>query len=260
MTTEAAAKQTATSGDGILLKIVDVRKAFGSQQVLDGVNLEIPEGKITFIIGPSGTGKSVLLKHITGLIKPDSGHIYLDDVDIPALSGYKMTEARKQMGVLFQSAALFDSFNVFDNVAFPLVEHSKLTKEEIAARVKEKLELVGLFDVERKMPNELSGGMRKRVGLARAIALNPRMIFYDEPTTGLDPLMVGQVNELIVNTNRAQSATSLVISHDIRAMMETADFAAIIHKGKIVCSGSPEEVAAYPDEFVQRFVAAGLKA
>lgn len=260
MTLEAAETLTGKGAAGVLLKIVEVRKAFRGQQVLDGVNLEIPEGKITFIIGPSGTGKSVLLKHITGLLKPDSGHIYLDDVDIPTLSGYSMNETRKQMGVLFQSAALFDSFNVFENVAFPLIEHSKLTKEEIAARVKEKLELVGLFNVEKKMPNELSGGMRKRVGLARAIALNPRMIFYDEPTTGLDPLMVGQVNELIVNTNRAQNATSLVISHDIRAMMETADFAAIIHQGKIVCSGAPEEVASHPDEFVQRFVAAGLKA
>jgi len=243
-----------------LMRVEGLHKRFGDQQVLAGVDLSIPEGMITFIVGPSGTGKSVLLKHMIGLLKPDEGHIYLDDLDIPTLSSMALNEVRKNFGVLFQNGALFDSFNVFDNVAFPLVEHARMKGGDIAQRVREKLAVVGLEGVEHKFPSELSGGMRKRVGLARAIALNPRIIFYDEPTTGLDPLMVEQIDELIRSTNESQKSSSVVISHDIPAMMEIADRAAVIYQGKILAFDAPHALVDHEDEFVRRFVRKGLAA
>ncbi len=244
--------------NGVLLEVVDLHKSFGSQVILNGIDVQIPEGGITFILGPSGTGKSVFLKHIIGLLKPDSGHIYMEGKDLVSLSQVEMNEVRKRMGVLFQNAALFDSLTVFENVAFPLVEHTNMNKREIEERVHEKLELVGLSGVDEKYPSQLSGGMRKRVGLARAIVMNPKIILYDEPTTGLDPLMLEQINELIANTNRAQNASSIIISHDIKAMVDIADYACVLYKGKIVAKGTPSQILASEHPFVRKFIQTGL--
>src|SRR3989339_92529 len=183
-----------------MIKLVDLHKSFRTQKVLDGLDLEIEAGKTTVIIGRSGGGKSVLLKHIIGLIRPDSGEVLIDGTDITRLGDRDLNEIRKKFGMLFQEAALFDSMTVGENVAFPLREHTKLSDTEIRNIVADRLKAVGLTGAEGKMPSELSGGMRKRVGLARAIALQPRIILYDEPTTGLDPLMTDAINHLIIDT------------------------------------------------------------
>jgi len=245
-------------GETPVLSVRNISKRFGSQVVLDDVSFDVPEGKITFVLGPSGTGKSVLLKIIIGLLQPDAGRVLIDSYDIPSLSSHQLNEVRKDFGVLFQNGALFDSLNVLENVAFPLVEHAKMAKGDIADRVEKKLAQVGLSGVEKKYPSELSGGMRKRAALARAIVLDPRIIFYDEPTTGLDPLMVEQVDELIKSTNIAQQTTSLVISHDIPALMEIADYGAILFEGSMVAFGTPAELLENPDPFVQKFLRKGL--
>ena len=245
-------------GETPVLQVRNVSKRFGTQTVLEDVSFDVPEGKITFVLGPSGTGKSVLLKIIIGLLQPDTGHVYIDSSDIPSLSSHELNEVRKNFGVLFQNGALFDSLNVFENVAFPLVEHAKLARGDITDRVEKKLSQVGLSGVELKYPSELSGGMRKRAALARAIVLDPRIIFYDEPTTGLDPLMVEQVDDLIKSTNIAQQTTSLVISHDIPALMEIADYGAILFEGHLRAFGTPAELLDNPDPFVQKFLRKGL--
>jgi len=194
----------------------------GEQKVLDGLNLDIEDGKTTVIIGDSGGGKSVLLKHIIGLIKPDSGQVIVDDVDIASLNDRDLNEVRKKFGMLFQEAALFDSMNVMENVAFPLREHTRKKEKEIREIVKERLRAVGLTGIEDKMPSELSGGMRKRVGLARAIALHPQIVLFDEPTTGLDPVMTEAINELIVETQEKFNLTCVVISHDVQSILRWA--------------------------------------
>ncbi len=237
-----------------MIELIDVRKSFGSQVVLNGVRLSIPEGKITVILGPSGEGKSVLLKHLIGLIAPDSGQVRVDGMDLANLGVREMTEFRKRFGMLFQSAALFDSMTVEENVAFPMREHTPLTPVEILKKVGEKLALVGLEGSRHKMPSELSGGMRKRVGLARAIALEPRIILYDEPTTGLDPLMTASINQLIVETQKKLRLTSVLISHDIEATFEVADYVAMLHQGTIIASGSPAQFRASAHPFVRKFL------
>ena len=236
------------------INIVDVSKSFGEQKVLDRMNLKIPKSKITVILGQSGVGKSVLLKHMIGLIKPDSGKILVDGVDIHSLDPEELNNFRKKFGMLFQGAALFDSFNVFDNVAFPLVEHSNMTPEAIKKRVDDKLALVGLRGIDNKMPAELSGGMMKRVGLARAIALRPEIMLYDEPTTGLDPLMADSVDKLILHTQQKLNITSVVISHDISSAFKIADNIAMIDRGKIVEEGDPETFRRSKHPFVQKFL------
>lgn len=218
----------------------NVKKSFGTQMVLKGLNLQIPRGKITVIIGRSGGGKSVILKHMIGLLSPDSGRVIVDDVDLSSLDSLGLQNIRTKFGMLFQNAALFDSLNVFDNVAFPLVEHTEMDKSEIAARVKELLDLVEMPDIGHKMPSELSGGMRKRVGLARAIALKPEIILYDEPTTGLDPIMTDAIDNLILNMQKELGITSVVISHDIAATFHVADQIAMLYDGKIILSGTPD--------------------
>lgn len=238
----------------VCINIVGVHKSFGTQKVLDGIDLKIPRGKITVILGRSGIGKSVLLKHMIGLLRPDRGRVYVDDTDINSLGPLQLNKIRSKFGMLFQSAALFDSFDVFDNVAFPLVEHTSFTREKIAKVVKEKLALVGLRDVDDKMPSELSGGMKKRVGLARAIALEPEIILYDEPTTGLDPLMTDSVDRLILDTQRKLSITSVVISHDIASAFKIADKIAMIDNGKIVEEGNPTGFKNSTNPFVKRFL------
>ncbi|MCE9625629.1 MAG: ABC transporter ATP-binding protein [Deltaproteobacteria bacterium] len=232
----------------------DLRKSFGTQKVMDGLDLEIPRGKITVIIGRSGEGKSVLLKTMIGLIFPDSGKVLIEGTDMLELSGQGQNEMRKKFGMLFQNAALFDSMNVFDNVAFPLRQHSHLEEDEIEVKVLDKLAKVGLKNVGHKMPSELSGGMRKRVGLARALMLDPEIILYDEPTTGLDPILTDSIDNLILETQKSFGLTSVIVSHDIRSTIKMADKIAMLYEGRILSEGSPESFRESKDPRIQNFL------
>ncbi len=221
-----------------MIEICDIYKSFGSQDVLKGLSLVIPKGKITVIIGRSGEGKSVLLKHLIGLVMPDKGAIKIDGVDICKLKEMDLIEIRKKFGMLFQNAALFDSMTVSENISFPLDEHTKLSSSEKEKRIRELMNVVGLAQRNySKFPSELSGGMRKRVALARAIALKPDILLYDEPTTGLDPVMTDVVDQLILNTQQQLGVTSVVISHDIHAVYTIADKIAMLHEGKVHLEG-----------------------
>ncbi|MBI5299605.1 MAG: ABC transporter ATP-binding protein [Deltaproteobacteria bacterium] len=240
-----------------MIKIADLYKSFNSFEVLKGINLQIPENKITVIIGPSGCGKTVLLRHIIGLLKPDRGRVSIDGVDMNALDRVKQNKLRERFGMLFQHAALFDSMNVFENVAFPLREHTDLDEASIRRIVLEKLNLVGLKEIETKMPSDLSGGMRKRVGLARAIALEPEIILYDEPTTGLDPIMTEAIDNLILEMQRKLKITSIVISHDIPSSFRIADQIAMIYQGEIIEAGEPNTFRKSSHEVVQEFIRKG---
>ena len=238
-----------------MIQVTNLTKRFGEQVVLDNLNLEIPQGQITVLIGRSGEGKSVFLKHLMGLLRPDSGEVVVDDVSIFDLDEYELNENRKKFGMLFQYAALFDSMTVYENVAFPLIEHSNKSKNEIFERVKELMELVGMDEtVLKKYPSQLSGGMRKRVGLARAIALNPKILLYDEPTTGLDPVMTDVVDHLILNAQKQLQVTSVVISHDIQAVYAIADKIAMLHEGKILMEGTPDEFKNTKNTVVRNFL------
>lgn len=228
--------------DDIAVNIRDLHKSFGLQKVLDGINLEIETGKITVIIGKSGGGKSVLLKHIIGLIKPDSGEIWVDDTEITHLKEKDLNKVRKKFGMLFQEAALFDSMNVYDNVAFPLREHTRLPEDRIKETVDKRLMQVGLSDFGQRMPAELSGGMKKRVGLARALIRDPDMILFDEPTSALDPIISLTILDLIKKTQIYLKKTYIVISHDILGMFRIADKVAMLYDGRIIESGTPMEI------------------
>ena len=240
-----------------MIEITDLHKSFDSNAVLQGLNLTIPEGKITVIIGPSGCGKTVLLRHVIGLLKPDRGRVVVDKVNLSSLDRVQLNTFRERFGMLFQHAALFDSMNVFENVAFPLREHTKKSEDEIQKIVAEKLALVGLSGIEGKMPSDLSGGMRKRVGLARAIALKPQIILYDEPTTGLDPIMTEAIDNLILEMQHKLKITSVVISHDIPSSFRIADQISMVYKGRIVASGTPEVFRESKNEMVQEFIRKG---
>lgn len=240
--------------DDYIIQLIDVHKSFGAQRVLRGLNLNIPRGRTTVIIGGSGSGKSVMLKHMIGLIRPDQGQVLVDGQNLTVMNDRQLNQVRTRFGMLFQDAALFDSMNVLDNVSFPLSEHTKKPAAEIHQVVAEKLRLVGLPGVEAKMPNELSGGMRKRVGLARAIALEPEIILFDEPTTGLDPLMSDAINRLIMDTQAELGVTSVVISHDIEGAYKIAHNVAMLYQGRIIAQGSPDQIQANPDEVVQQFI------
>jgi len=237
-----------------LIDIIDLHKSFNSQKVLRGVNLKIEGGKINVIIGRSGEGKTVLLKHIIGLLKPDKGRILVEGEDITSMGLGNINRVRRKFGMLFQNGALFDSLNVFENVAFPLREHTKLSESEIKEIVRQKLKEVGLEGIEDKMPAELSGGMRKRVGLARALTLNPQIILFDEPTSGLDPIMAEHINELIIETHRRSKNTFLVITHDIASSFKIAHKMAMLHEGVIIEEGSPEDFKNSPNPVVQQFI------
>lgn len=239
-----------------MIKLAKVCKSFKTQKVLDNLDLEIEPDKINVIIGRSGGGKSVLLKHIIGLIKPDSGQIFVDEIDITKLNEKKLNEVRKKFGMLFQDGALFDSMTVGENVAFPLKEHTRLSKREIDDIVDEKLKQVGLENITHKLPSEISGGMRKRVGLARAIALDPKIILFDEPTTGLDPIMCESINDLIVATQQRTGATFIIISHDIESTFRTAHRIAMLYNGKIIEAGTPNEVKSSNQSVVRKFIGA----
>lgn len=242
-----------------MIKLVDIHKSFGKQKVLDGLNLAIESGKTTVIIGRSGGGKSVLLKHIIGLIKPDSGHVLIDQSDLTRLSEKDLNEVRKKFGMLFQEAALFDSMTVGENVAFPLREQTKLKDEEIRRIVADRLKAVGLSGVEGKMPSELSGGMRKRVGLARAIALHPQIVLFDEPTTGLDPVMTEAINQLIIDTQQTFNLTCVVISHDIQSIFRIGHKIAMLYEGRIIEYGTPEEIRASDNPVIKQFLSGSVE-
>lgn len=238
----------------IQLELVDLHKSFKGQKVLDGVELKIEPGKITVIIGKSGSGKSVILKHMIGLIRPDRGAVLVDGVDITRLNDRQLNDVRKDFGMLFQNAALFDSMTVGENVAFPLTEHTRLKDPEISEIVEQKLLQVGLKNVAHKMPSEISGGMKKRVGLARALTLDPKIILFDEPTTGLDPIMTDAIDQLIVDTQKHTGATCVVISHNIESTFKIAHRMAMLYEGKIIESGPPEAFKASKDPALQQFI------
>jgi phospholipid/cholesterol/gamma-HCH transport system ATP-binding protein len=242
----------------IMIKLVDIHKSFGKQKVLDGLSLTIEAGKTTVIIGRSGGGKSVLLKHIIGLLKPDRGHVLIEETDIIGLSEKDLNEVRKKFGMLFQEAALFDSMTVGENVAFPLREQTKLKDEEIRRIVADRLRAVGLSGVEGKMPSELSGGMRKRVGLARAIALHPQIVLFDEPTTGLDPVMTEAINQLIIDTQKSFNLTCVVISHDIQSIFRIGHKIAMLYEGRIIEYGTPEEIRASDNPVMKQFLSGSV--
>lgn len=237
-----------------MIKIINLRKSFGDKKVLDGVDLEIEKGKITVIIGRSGEGKSVLIKHIIGLLKPDSGQILLDDQDITAMSERDFHEVLKRFGMLFQGAALFDSMTVAENVGFALKEHTDMNDEDILKVVTERLRRVGLVNVENMMPSELSGGMKKRVGLARAIVMDPEIVLFDEPTTGLDPIMSDSVADLVLETQRALKTTYILITHDIPFSYKIADKIAMLHEGRIIEQGTVEDLKASTNPIIRQFL------
>ena len=255
---QANATDPVTGEEGAIV-YSDVHKAFGDFEVLRGLDLIIPRGKITAIIGRSGTGKSVTMKHVMGLLRCDKGKIWVGDDELTTMADRKLRKVRNRFGIVFQHAALFDSMNVFDNVAFPLREHTRLRHSAIADKVSEQLALVGLSGMEKKMPSELSGGMRKRVGLARALIRDPEFLLYDEPTTGLDPILAAAMDELIVKTHNSKPGiTSVVISHDMRAVMHIAHKVAMLYEGVVYDEGTPEHFETSDDALIKQFIAGSL--
>ena len=234
----------------------DLYKAYGTKQVLRGANLKVFRGEVLVILGGSGTGKSVTLRHMLGLEAPDSGRVIVEEEDITDLPEEELYRVRKKFGMLFQSGALFDSMTVFENVAFPLREHTEMSEEEIARAVREKLELVNLPNTENLMPVDLSGGMRKRVGLARSIVLDPKMILYDEPTTGLDPITAQKINELIIDLQSKLNVTSVVVTHDIQSAFSVGDRIAFLHRGTFEWVGTMEQARDADDEMLREFLKA----
>ena len=234
-----------------------LKKSFGNKQVLLGVDLAIGRGETVVVLGGSGTGKSVLIKHTIGLHSPDEGRVYVDDVEITDYGEDALLETRKNVGMLFQAGALFDSMTVEDNVAYALREHTDQSEEQIHERVREVLDLVELEDVEQLMPSSLSGGMRKRVALARAVALAPRAILYDEPTTGLDPITANAINRLIRNLQTRLGVTSIVVTHDIRSAFTVGDRIAFIHEGRIRFDGTVEEARQTTVPMLRNFLEGG---
>jgi phospholipid/cholesterol/gamma-HCH transport system ATP-binding protein len=237
-----------------MIKIQDLWKSFNGSEVLRGVDFEIQEQETTVVIGRSGGGKSVLLKHLCGLLRPDKGVLQVDDVDIVPLGERALTPVRKKFGFLFQGAALFDSMTLFDNVAFPLREERKFTEGEIEKRVMEMLTLVDLAPARNKKPAELSGGMRKRAGLARACVSYPKYLLYDEPTTGLDPIRADNINELILRLRDELKVTGVAVTHDMVSAYKIADRIAMLHEGKIYTVGTPKEIQASTDPVVKQFI------
>lgn len=237
-----------------MIQIIDLHKSFEGQQVLKGVNLTIPKGQVTAIIGRSGGGKSVLLKHLIGLMRPDSGQVLVDGADLGRLRGKALDQVREKFGVLFQGGALFDSLTVFDNVAFPLREKTRLAEGEIAQRSMQRLEAVGLADMAHKYPAELSGGMRKRAALARALVHDPEIILFDEPTTGLDPILLNSIHRLILDAHKRFGFTAVVVSHEIPEIFDIAKTVAMLHNGIIVEHDSPEAIMASANPVVRQFI------
>ena len=241
----------------IMIKLVGVEKTLGGQPVLCGVDLTIPAGKLTTIIGRSGGGKSVLLKHMIGLLQPDRGQVWVDGIEISRSRGKALNEVRKRFAMLFQGAALFDSLTVFENVAFPLREKLRLADAEVVRRVEGMLEQVGLSGMGHKFPAELSGGMKKRAGLARALVMEPEIILFDEPTTGLDPLMAKTIHDLIVATHRTFHFTAIMVSHEIPEIFSISDWVAMLKDGKIAAMAPSAEFQRTTDPAIREFIAIG---
>jgi phospholipid/cholesterol/gamma-HCH transport system ATP-binding protein len=237
-----------------MIRVTDLHKSFGDQEVLKGVNLEFVSGKITTIVGTSGCGKTVLLKHLNALLLPDKGAVFVDSVNITQLGQKELYEMRGRFGVLFQGAALLDSMTIFDNVAFPLREKTQMSETEIQKRVDERLEQVGLEGMGYKFPAELSGGMKKRAGLARALVTNPEIVLFDEPTTGLDPILAASIHQLIARTQQAFGFTGVVISHTIPQVFGISDYVAILANGVIEEAGPSKEFQASKNPIVQQFI------
>ena len=237
-----------------MIRVEGLRKAFGSNQVLRGIDLEVPTGSITIIIGRSGGGKSVLLRHLIGLVRPDAGRIIVDGVDVARLGGRALDDVRRRYGVVFQGGALFDSMTCGENIAFPLREKLRLPRPEIAKRVEAALAQVGLEGVGPKYPAEVSGGMRKRVAIARALVTEPEIVFFDEPTTGLDPVLVNTIHQLIVDLHRRHRFTAVMVSHEIPEIFEIADLVAMLYQGRIVEAGAPAAIQASDNRVVRQFI------
>lgn len=237
------------------LEVRGLRKGFGSSEVLRGLDLHIPGGEITTVLGPSGVGKSVLVKHLIGLLEPDDGEVLVDGTDIWSLSARKRSALCAQMGVLFQDGAMFGSLNIFDNTALPLRENTKKSEDEIHEVVLAKLDLVGLREAVEKFPGDLSGGMRKRAALARALVTDPRIIILDEPDSGLDPVRVSLLNELLQEVHNAHKATYLIVTHNVSTARTISDRVALIWEGRALHQGKTDEVFASDDDFVRQFLA-----
>ena len=237
-----------------MIKLVDVHKAFGPKKVLQGFTLDIPEGETMVVIGYSGTGKSVAIKHIVGLLEPDAGEVWVDGVEVPKLKRSDLYELRSHIGYVFQFAALFDSYTIGENVAMGLRKQGLLRDDEIGTRVHEALELVDLPDVSERFPAELSGGMRKRVGIARAVALRPKYMLYDEPTTGLDPVTSATIDELMIRMRDALGVTSVVITHDMRSAYTVGTRIAMLYDGQVRQVGTVEEIRETRDQVVRKFI------
>lgn len=236
------------------IRIRDVHKSFGPKLVLDGVDLDVAASESMVVIGGSGTGKSVLLKHVIGLLKPDSGTIEVDGVAVERLGNREITEFRRKFGMSFQEGALFDSMTIWQNVAFPLQRLTKMSRKEVDERVKECLAMVRLEGVEEKLPSQLSGGMRRRVGFARAISHRPEILLFDEPTTGLDPVTTALIDDVILDLNDRLKTTTVTITHDMESAFRIGDRIAMIHKGRIVASAPPAEFRHLEDPRVQQFI------
>ena len=237
-----------------MIEIINLCKSFNSHKVLDNLNLNINTGETTVIIGRSGCGKSVLLKHIIGILKPDCGQVLIDGKDVTMMDEKELSALRLKFGMLFQGAALFDSMNVYENVGFNLIEHTQAGKEEIEKAVRESLALVGLKGIEDKKPSELSGGMRKRVGLARAICMRPHIMLYDEPTTGVDPIMGDSINDLVVELHNKLKVTGIAVTHAMTSAYKIADRIAMLYNGKIIINGTPDEIKNAKDPIVHQFI------
>lgn len=237
------------------ISVKELTKSFGPQTVLEDITFDVPKGEITLMLGPSGTGKSVFLKHLVGLLKPDRGEIWIDGRNVPALHEKELYEVRRKFGVLFQDGALFGSMNIFDNVAFPMREHTKKGEKEITDVVNEKLAMVGLQGAEKKLPGEISGGMKKRAGLARALVLDPEIVLFDEPDSGLDPVRTAFLNELIIDLNRQLQATFMVVTHDIATARRVADYIGMLYRRNLVKFGPAREMFESDIPVVKQFLA-----
>src|SRR5581483_5065631 len=238
-----------------VIEIRDLTKSFGDNLVLKGVNLTVTEGSTTVILGGSGSGKTVLMKHMIGLLRPDSGEVIIDGDRFDNLPEQARQVVRRKFGMVFQQAALFDSMTIFDNVAFPLREHTDYRENQLREIVFQKLDQVGLRSKADNYPDELSGGQRKRIGLARALALDPKIVLYDEPTTGLDPITTDNVDQMVIDAKREYGVTSVIISHDIGSAFKIADHLAVLYQGVILADGPPEVVRRSQDPFIQKFFA-----
>jgi phospholipid/cholesterol/gamma-HCH transport system ATP-binding protein len=237
-----------------MIKLVDLHKAFGPNKVLQGLGLEVEKGESRVIIGGSGSGKSVILKHIIGILKPDKGNVFIEGLNITTLKENELYEVRKKFGMLFQMAALFDSMNIWENVGFALIRQKNMKLSDVKEMAIEKLKMVGLVGVENLSPAELSGGMKKRVGLARAIAHEPEILLYDEPTTGLDPITADAINDLIIEMRERLSVTSVAITHDMHSAYKIADRISMLYEGKIIQTGSPDEIKNTENPVIKQFI------